>query len=207
MSVILDLIGSVLIAAFVILIGLRLNASIAGNADSSKANVNVQEAMVDIVRNIEYDFRKIGYGVPETQWAILDTGSTYIRFLADIQDAAGEHGGPDGILDTVEWYTGPPLIGKLGNDSIRVLYRRINGGTPVGAALGVTKFRLRYLNQDGGQPVSIGAIYIIETTLQVESPYKVMDQINQDESYEKWGFSTAFWRQTRLASRNIKRHG
>ena len=75
MSVMLDFIGSVIIAGFVILIGLRLNETIAGNADSSKANVNVQESMVDIVRDLEYDFRKIGYGVPETQHAIVDTGA------------------------------------------------------------------------------------------------------------------------------------
>jgi hypothetical protein len=88
-----------------------------------------------------------------------------------------------------------------------VLYRRVNGGKPVGAALGVTNFGLKYLNQDGGQPVSIGAIYIIEVTLQVESPYKVQDQIITDQSYEEMGYAVAFWRQTRLASRNIKRHG
>lgn len=205
MTVILDLVGSVIIAAFVILIGLRLNETIAGNADASKANVNVQESMVDIVRNLEYDFRKIGYGLPETQHAIVDTGSTYIKFLADLQNSSGDPG-PDGVVDTVEWWTGAPLIGKLENDSVRVLYRRVNGGTAIGAALGVTKFQLRYLNQDGGPPVSLGAIFIIETTLQVESPYKVMDPMRPDD-YEQWGFSTAFWRQTRLASRNIKRHG
>jgi len=53
----------------------------------------------------------------------------------------------------------------------------------------------------------MGAIYIIETTLQVESPYRVQDQVITDQSYEDMGYATAFWRQTRLASRNIKRHG
>ena len=57
MSVMLDLIGSVVIAAFVIMIGLQLNSTIAGNADASTANLNVQESMVDIVRSLEYDFR------------------------------------------------------------------------------------------------------------------------------------------------------
>ena len=198
MSVMLDLIGSVVIAGFVIMIGLRLNQTVAGSADASMANLNVQESMVDIVRSIEYDFRKIGYGVPETQYAIIDTGATRIGFLSDIND--------DGVIDTVRWWTGPPITG-LPNDSIRVLLRQVNGGTPVGAALGVTAFRMRFLNQDGGPPASMGAIYIIETTLQVESPYRVQDQIITDQSYEDMGYATAFWRQTRLASRNIKRHG
>ncbi|MCK5571857.1 MAG: hypothetical protein KAJ12_03820 [Bacteroidetes bacterium] len=198
MSVILDLIGSIVIAGFVILIGLQLNQTIAGNADASTANLNVQEAMVDIVQSIEYDFRKMGYGVPEGVSALIDTGATRISFRADIDN--------DGTVDVVEWFTGPVITG-LPNPNIRVLYRRVNGGKAVGAALGVTDFRLRYLNQDGGPPVSITAIYIIEVTLQVESPYKVQDQIITDQSYEDMGYAVAFWRQTRLASRNIKRHG
>jgi hypothetical protein len=198
MSVMLDLIGSVIIAAFVILMGLRLNQTISGTADASTASLNVQESMVDIVRTIEFDFRKIGYGVPETMTALVDTGSSYIKFRADIDN--------DGVLDVVEWYTGPAIT-TLPNPKIRVLYRRVNGGTPIGAALGVTDFRMKFLDQDGSPATSLGSIYIIETTLQVESPYKVQDQINPDQSYEEMGYAVAFWRQTRLASRNIKRHG
>jgi hypothetical protein len=198
MSVALDLIGSIVIAGFVILIGLQVNQTIAGNADASTANLNVQESMVEIVQSIEYDFRKMGYGVPEGVPALIDTGDTRISFRADIDN--------NGVVDVIEWYTGPVITG-LPNPNIRVLYRRVNGGKPVGAALGVTDFRLRYLNQDGGAPVSITAIYIIEVTLQVESPYKVQDQIITDQSYEEMGYAVAFWRQTRLASRNIKRHG
>jgi hypothetical protein len=173
MSVALDLIGSIVIAGFVILIGLQVNQTIAGNADASTANLNVQESMVEIVQSIEYDFRKMGYGVPEGVPALIDTGETSIRFRSDIDN--------NGVVDVVEWYTGPVITG-LPNPNIRVLYRRVNGGKPVGAALGVTDFRLRYLNQDGGAPVSITAIYIIEVTLQVESPYKVQDQIITDQS-------------------------
>jgi hypothetical protein len=130
--------------------------------------------------------------------AIADTGQSYIKFRADIDN--------NGSLDEVEWYTGPAIT-TLPNPKIRVLYRRVNGGTAIGAALGVTDFKMKFLNQDGSPAVSLGAIYIIETTLQVESPYKVQDQINPDQSYEEMGFAVAFWRQTRLASRNIKRHG
>ena len=154
--------------------------------------------MVEIVRTIESDFRKIGYGVPEGMTAIIDTGASHIHFRCDIDN--------DGTLDEIQWYTGPPIT-SLPNPKIRVLYRRVNGGTPVGAALGVTDFKMKFLDQDGSPATSLGSIYIIETTLQVESPYKVQDQINPDQSYEEMGYAVAFWRQTRLASRNIKRHG
>ena len=41
MSIMLDLIGSVIIAGFVILMGLRLNETISGSADASMAGLNV----------------------------------------------------------------------------------------------------------------------------------------------------------------------
>ena len=205
MNIALDLIGSVIIAGFVIMIGVTLNGTVMGNADASKAELSVQESMVDIVRTLEYDFRKIGYGVPENQHAILDTSSTYIKFQADIVDASGNPF-PDGVLDIIEWKLGPLETG-MPNPRVRTLFRRVNYGAWVGASLGVTDFKLKYLDQDGQPPVSLGAIYIIETTLQVESPYKVQDQVITDQTWDKMGYATAFWRQTRLASRNIKRHG
>ncbi len=198
MSIVLDLIGSVVIAAFVILMGLRLNQSISGSADATKADLNVQESLVDIVRNIEYDFRKIGYNVPNPQNSIVLADSNHIMFVADMNR--------DGVIDTVEWYVTNP-IGGFPNPNIRILYRRVNGSPAVGAALGVTQFGLKYLNQDGGPAAFLSQIWIIEMTLKIESPYKVQDAVVTDQTYDQMGYAAAFWRQTRLASRNIKRHG
>jgi hypothetical protein len=197
MSVMMDLIGSVVLAAFVIMMGLRLNANIVGSTDASKANLNVQESMVDVVRSIEYDFRKMGYGLTDPKFAIALAESTRLRFRADMDR--------DGTIDSVEWYVGP-VLSHLPNPHTRVLYRKVNGGTPVGAGLGVTDFRLRYLTADGKPTTVLSQMWIIETTLRIESPYRVQDQVLTDQSYEDMGYAAAFWRQTRLASRNIKRH-
>ena len=48
-----------------------------------------------------------------------------------------------------------------------------------------------------------GRYDMIEIALRVESPYKVQDAVNTDNTQ----YAAAFWRQTRLSSRNIKRHG
>ena len=206
MSVVLDLVGSIVIAAFVILTGLKFNETIVGASHASKAGLNVQESLVDIVQSIEYDFRKIGYGVSNPGGSITIADSNHLQFRADMVDGSGDPH-PDGIVDVVDWYVGPPLH-KFPNDSVRVLYRQVNGGTPVGAAgLGVTQFKLRYLDQDGQPTNVLSRIWIIETTLRVESIYKVQDQVIRDQDYASMGFAAAFWRQTRLASRNIKRHG
>jgi hypothetical protein len=200
----LDLIGSVVIAGFVILMGLRLNETITGSADSSMASLNVQESMAEIVRNLEYDFRKIGFNVPDPRASIVLADSTHIKFCADMDR--------DGIIDTVEWYAGPALT-TLPNPNVRVLYRNTTDvhGTWSGggaAGLGVTQFHLRYYSDKNIEipPLSVSQysqIWVIEVTLRVESPYRVQDAVNPDNSQ----YASAFWRQARLSSRNIKRHG
>jgi hypothetical protein len=88
-------------------------------------------------------------------------------------------------------------------------------GAVAAPGLGVTDFHLKYLDQDGAEisgtyPVpgaDLRRIWIIETTMMVESPYKVQDQVNPEKTYAEMGYAAAFWRQTRLASRNIRRHG
>ena len=204
MSVILDLVGSALLGAFVLIIGLRLNSGIAATADAAKADLDVQESLVDIVQSVEYDFRKIGYGVVDPKTSIVYADSTRLRFLSDIDN--------DGVADTVEWWAGPPMT-TMPNPRIRALYRRVSGEPGVAApGLGVTEFSMVYRDVDGAivsstLPIPAGLlsrIWIIETTLKVESPYQVADQVL---GTDKMVNVASFWRQTRLASRNIKRHG
>lgn len=199
MSVMLDLIGSLVIASFVILMGLRLNATIAGSADASMANLNVQESMAELVRNLEYDFRKIGYDVPDPKKSIAIADTGHLKFYANMDRTGG--------IDSVEWFIGPPLT-TLPNPKVRVLYRRYNNEDAGGAAgLGVTEFKLKYLNAKGDTiaPLDVSRysqIWVIEVSLRVESPYKVQDAVNTDIA----DYAAAYWRQTRLASRNLVRH-
>jgi hypothetical protein len=207
MTVILDLVGSALIAAFVLLLGLRLNESVVGAADASRADLNVQETLVDIVGTIEYDFRKIGFGVTDPKASIVYADTTRLRFAAKMDESAP-------LIDTVEWYTGPAVM--VNGGKFLPLYRKVNNGPAVAAlGVGVTDFKLLFRDVDGSvvkgsspqYPVPSGdlsRIWIIETTLKVESMYKVADKIL---GYDKMVNAAAFWRQTRLATRNIKRHG
>ena len=203
MAAILDLVGSFMIAGFVLMMGLRLNANVANSNDSYKADVVVQESLVSLVQSVEFDFRKMGYGVQDPTTVLRQADSTHIKFLSDVNN--------DGIVDTVDWYLGGPIV-STPNPNDRVLFRKVSSPTAgvstlVGSLPGVTKFFMKYLDQDG-QPVEvISQIWIVETTMRVESPWKVQDREVVDQSYGLWGYSAAFWRQTRLASRNLRRHG
>ncbi|HEX9658041.1 MAG TPA: hypothetical protein VGB89_14130 [Bacteroidota bacterium] len=195
MSVMLDLIGSTIIGAYVILMGIQLNTNIIAHTDSSNANLNVQESLVNVVRTIEYDFRKIGYGVVDPKMSIEISSPTAIRFQGDIDR--------DGTIDKIAWFIAPY---KNGTDTVFALFRRVNTQTPLVMSIGVKDFNLRYLRENGtpADTTAKSQIWIIETTLNVESPYEVADDIL---GYDKMSTIKGFWRQTRLASRNIKRHG
>jgi len=203
MAVILDIVGSVVIAGFVLLMGLRMNSTMVNSRDSFNADVTVQQNMVALVQAIEFDFRKMGYKVTDPTEVILAADSDHVRFAGDVND--------DGVIDTVDWRLGPYLAATP-NPNDRTLYRRVSpsatmGGAEIVGIPGVTQFRLRYLNQESKPALTLGQIWLVETTIRLESPWKVQDRTVLDQAYENWGYSAAFWRQTRLASRNLKRHG
>jgi hypothetical protein len=139
----LDLIGSVLIAGFVILMGLRLNETISGSADASMAGLNVQQSMASIVQDLESDFRKIGYtgSRPETEHRARGHGP-YQVLRRDLYRT--------GTIDSVEWFTVPfsrhSRIRTSGCSSGSSTATMRPGGA---AGLGVTQFYLRYFTQRG----------------------------------------------------------
>lgn len=203
MAAILDIVGSFLIAGFVLMMGLRLNANVANSNQSYKADVIVQESLVSLVQSVEFDFRKMGYGVEDPTTVLRLADSTHIVFLSDVDN--------DEVVDTVAWYLGGPVT-STPNPNDKILYRRVvypkTGVTSlVGGLPGVTRFSLKYLNQEGAPAQFLSQIWIVETTMRVESPWKVQDREVLEQSYGLWGYSAAFWRQTRLASRNLRRHG
>ena len=202
MTVVLDIISSVMIGAMVILIGLRLNQSIAGTADASMAQLNVQENAVEIVRTLERDLRRISFNASDPTQCILvfDTTNSIIRFKGDIDNDGG--GVPDAGMNTVEWKLGP-IVSGLQNSHIRTVLRRVDGGPWDVVGSGVTLFRLAGFDRSGKPTNDRHLIRIIETTLQIENPYMTQDQVNADTT----SYAKVFWRQTWLSSVNLKRWG
>jgi hypothetical protein len=194
MSTIIDLIGSMIIGGFVLFLGLRVNADIGSTTVAAGTNLSVQEDMIEASTILEADLRKIGYGIPDSSVAISVADSNRIRFYADINR--------DGSLDSVEYYVGNPLP-QFTDRTVRKLYRRFNMATPTVVALYVTDFKLQYLNDDGGVVTDPRATTMLDITLGLTSPYKVADQVNR----EKYEYANGLWRQTRIATPNVARHG
>ncbi len=196
MSVMLDIIGSVIIGAYVLLMGIRLNSNIGDHVQASMVTLSLQESLVDAVRTMESDFRKIGYGTLDPRTALEVTQPDHIRFKSDLNR--------DGFIEHVDWAWGAKV--DVSGDTLMILSRQVSGELPMMVLSDVSSFRLDYFTETGDPADTTvkGQIMEIQTTVKIRSPYKVADAVKgSDEMKEVEGF----WRQTRLTSRNMKRHG
>ena len=194
-TTILDVIGSMIIGGFLMLILYRTNSAAVENTYNNGSDLTVQENLAAIVEVLENDFRKIGYcsdwtKIPDPTKAIIYADSTSIKFLSDINNT--------GNVDTLYYYLGPTSdLAATPNPNDRCLYRIIDGVKTSSANLGITEFSLLYFGALGDTlsfPISVpGEIASMQITIRVEN----------SEAYN-YQYVDAFWRQIRLAARNLR---
>lgn len=203
-STLIDILGATLVGGLLLLILLRVNETATANTFSYAGELMVQEGLVETVSIIEHDFRKMGYcesweSMPDPTNAIIFADSSRISFLTDLPVALGSVG--DGIIDTLHYYVGEVSeLLSTDNPNDRFLYRVINSETPKSSNIGVTNFGLIYFDSFGNkiptpiQSASTGSIKTIQIDLELQTVY----------SYDN-NYNSVFWRQIRLAARNLRK--
>ncbi len=191
---ILDMLGSALIAGFLLFIVYTASARMDETLFTTGNDLVVQEQLVGLVETIEKDFRRIGYcadqrKIPDQSKAVVAAGPNAFSFLTDVEG--------DGVVDTLTYSTGTAdALTLTYNPRDRMLYRSVNGEDPIGMNIGLTRFDLKYfdVNDDSlHAPVADPSlIHNMELSIQVEStlPY--------DDTY-----AYAAWRQIRMRTRNL----
>jgi hypothetical protein len=190
MSLMLDLIGSTIVAGFVILIGLQLNMNTSGTENAIAAQVNVQESLADYTAQVEADLKKVGYGVADPKNAIISADSNGIRFRADMD----RNGSVDSVRmyvgevktavsesGSASWFSFLNFLRKNGLGSLADIlqrgqtkttlgiYRTINGGQPAKLAKNISLFKFRYFDQNGQPTTVLTQIATIETNIAMTS--------------------------------------
>lgn len=194
-TTILDILASIIIGGILITIVLRLSDSSAEKTHNYSGELSLQQNLVTLAKIIEYDFRKMGYcakweNFPDPTKSIAKADTSSIKFYADIDG--------NGLMDSIRYYLGPSseLIGTP-NPRDRILYRVLNTEVPSGSNLGVTEFNFVFFDTFGDTldfPITDPTrIHSYEINVKVENVFAY------DEKY-----SSAFWKQIRLASRNLK---
>ena len=200
-STILDILGSIVVGGFILLLLGKLDDSAVKNVYNNSEELILQENLTTVSSIIESDFRRMGYcsdyrKIPTTN-VIISATDTSIWFKTDAYDA--------GKVDTLKYYLGSPdELLNTPNPRDRYLYRVVNNETPREADLGVTQFRLVYFDVLGDTlhlPITdLSKINSMEINLSVENVvgYGDTTQQNINDMY-----SSAFWRQIKMASKNI----
>lgn len=209
-TTIFDIITSTVIGGMLLLMALRLNAQAIETNAIYQDNLNLQSGLVALVDIVENDFRKIGYckdwtKISPPNIAIVYADSTSIKFLTDIPSSPTDFG--DGIVDTIWYYTGS-TGGNPNNLKERPLYRVVNGDmSTMGWSLGVTRFALKYydaLNDTLHFPITDPTlIYELEVNISLESPAPLTKIEYHDSTGAAEDFKV-YWKQIRLASRNLR---
>jgi hypothetical protein len=208
-STLIDLLGSMVVGGLLFIILLRMNESATQNTFSNSSELQVQQNLVSVVQLIEYDFRKIGYCKDYTKinprFAILKADKDSITFQTDL--ATPNHSEGDGNVDILKYYIGPTSeLSGTPNPYDRKLYRVENNQTPKSANLGITEFRIVYFNALGDTipcPVANpGEIQTMQINVKIENT-AAYHNIYADTSHNQQ-YTSAFWRQIRLAARNLK---
>ena len=200
MSVLLDVIMAVVIGGTLMVIIANSNLIATQSSMTYTEQLLVQRLLVETTQAIEGDFRNMGYNVTsDTIATITEALDSCISFLSDHDN--------NGTVDNVKYYLGPLKETPFQNDSIRLIHRQINNSTPAGIGM-CTRFRLKYFTQNEADtlatPVAstdFGQIKLVEIVLEVQSPYGLYVQSGGRNAF----FATTMWRQTRLASQNLKR--
>ena len=209
-QVIIDLIGSMVLFGWLLLTTIRMGIANSENMQTYGGELLVQENLVEVTRLLEYDFRKIGFCkepnlLPDPTKAIILADSTRLKFLTDV-DLTGT--GPDGVVDSIYYFLGPTSeLSSTMNPRDRLLYRVVNNDAAKGSNLGVTSFRFRYYNVQGVEllpPVTALNLQKIQT-IQISL---IVENVVAGELVEtapiNTQYSSAFWQQLRLSSRNYR---
>ena len=199
-STLIDILGSTIIGGMLLLILLRLNDSAVANSFQYNGELIIQKNLVEVVKLLEFDLRKIGYcadwtALPDPSKSIIAVDTSSITYLTDLPTSANPNG--DGVVDTLRYYLGDAEeLSSTPNPNDRMLYRKVNSNSPLGANLGVTKFEFKFYNTFGNEipfPIVVpGEIQSMQIDLAVE------DIAAYNNEYRR-----VFWRQIRLAARNL----
>lgn len=194
-STLIDILGSIVIGGMLMMILFRLNDAAVSNSFQFGGELLIQKNLVEVVDLLEFDLRKIGYcadwkNLPNPSKYIVAVDSNRIKYLTDVDS--------DGNVDTLSYYLGPASeLAKTANPRDRMLYRKVNNERPIAANLGVTAFEFTFFDVFGNKipfPIAVpGEIQSMQIDIAVE------DIAAYDENYQR-----IFWRQIRLAARNLR---
>ena len=160
MSIVLDLVGSVIIAGILLLMMFNANTYQSNARFASDSELQMQQNAKTLADILSYDLRKIGYECKTNPFLVAD--SERVSYYADMNR--------DGTPDVVTYIISDTTQAiSTTNPEDRVLIRIVNNDTIAGPSLGLTKIRFSYYNEFGIPTLDFDEIDFVKAELWVES--------------------------------------
>ena len=230
MAMVLDLIGGLFVGGFLLIIALSATDTATTEFYNYNSDAIVQQNLARMSDVIQYDLRKMGFGIPESQKAtILNISQpNRLKFLAHLNsdpDCMMDITGLsiDNIVDSVE-YQVIPFDSIDYYDTVIVTYqvrRRVyispNYTSDMSIGIIGNPEAFRYLDQVGHPVAFMSETRMVEVTLTAYDPRVVLSKDWVDSRMNEIGnedfrkqelrrlLRASYWRQTRLISKNLKR--
>jgi len=227
MSTILDIVSGTIIGGLVLLLTLTVTDTGTRNFMNYNADAIVQNQMAWSAEVIEYDLRKMGFGIPEhLQSTIIQIGTpSHLKFLSHLNLTVKYDGATtfDNIPDTIEYQILPADTINFPDTTV-VMFKVMKtvkispnySKTQMIGKIGNSDV-FRYLDQVGNPVPVIMATRMVEVTIMafsrdvILSPELVSNKlkgINNKEIRRRELLELlrpSFWRQTRQVSKNLRR--
>jgi len=173
MSIILDLVGSVIIAGILLLIMFNANTYQSNVRFASDSELQMQQNAKTLADILSYDLRKIGYECKINPFLVAD--SERVSYYADMNR--------DGTQDVVTYFVSDASeASSTTNPEDRVLIRVVNNDTIAGPSLGLTKVRFSYYDQFGTPTSDFNEIDFVKAELWVES----IEAVDKEYLFTYW---------------------
>ncbi len=165
MGAMIDTVGSFIIGGLLLMMILNVNTNISLMTTEDRLELSIQESLYELTAEIDYDFRKIGYGVQNGSLAIISADTSSIVFWADLDN--------NGTLEHVAYRLGPVSeVSGTENPRDRILHRFINNQS-YGGSLGVVDFRLTMYDVSGTQTNNPSVVKSLDYYIALESPFPI----------------------------------
>jgi hypothetical protein len=179
----MDMITAAVIFGVLTLTVARVQSNINVSAYQNQYNVIVQTNAVELARQIEWDFTKIGHRASGQK--ILMADLTEIRFVADLDNAT--------VTNTVRYYVADVNQCQTTSNAKDFPLFRIQDGETVKQNWGLTSFRISYFDAANVKiptPITsvsdLDRIHSINVAFQLESPEPVISMHDTTWAAASW---------------------
>jgi len=173
MSIMLDIMGSVIIAGLMVIMLMKFNIYQSTTKFASDSELQMQQNAKTLAEIIDHDFRKIGYDYDST--SIVQADSERVSFFSDIDR--------NGSIDFVSYFLGDTSeVTETTNPKDRILYRVVNSDTISGPSLGLTKAKFSYLDEVYTETATLADIKYVRAELWVES----IEPVGEEYIFTYW---------------------